>query len=545
MASMDHPGPPSSCSLKEVGVSPERGVCSSSSSMEQELDLAIANILALDPKKQQTDDAGGEEEKGPESQEEESSKKRKNKKKNYHRYAKPPYSYLAMIALVIQNSPDKKLKLSQILKEISTLFPFFKGDYQGWKDSIRHNLSSNDCFQKVLKDPGKPQCKGNYWTVDVTRIPPSAMKLQNTSITRQDQTGFANDLAPYILHGEQYKISEAAYHQYVARGNTSSPSFGTKIASCASLDKEDNSLETSSSELDSSFAIESLLQHLHSVDLHKKPRVPENYPRYVTPLQERSSEHYQPGSSEACNSSQFLHTAPSPGTLVLRPPCSPRYSTNTSVDAGSYPSWKSSCSLGYLASMPSDSRIFSSPSSISNISSISSISDDERDLGIQGKPAKAHKQPTKRPKLENTSSSSDSEDSGDSTLAEPPKRVLLIPWELPTSYTKCVPPNVVAPPSVNPFLPLTTIPSLPYYSYRPTTYINPAYWGLMPGPSSPGQQIIRPPVLMNLDSMLQVIPPNKSVFDVWSSHPADVLHPAFFSQPSAPSNGTMSGYRPI
>nr|XP_033791211.1 forkhead activin signal transducer 3-like [Geotrypetes seraphini] len=539
MANVDQPGPPSSRSLKEVGVSPERGAYSSC--VEQGLGLAIAV-----PRKEQTDDAGEEEEKGPESQEEDSSKeKRKSKKKNYHRYAKPPYSYLAMIALVIQNSPEKKLKLSQILKEISTFFPFFKGDYQGWKDSIRHNLSSNDCFQKVLKDPGKPQCKGNYWTVDVTCIPPSAMKLQNTSITRQDQSGFANDLAPYILHGEQYKISEAAYNQYATRRNTSSPSFGTKIASsCVNLDKEDNTLEASNPKLDSSFAIESLLQHLHNVDLHKKPRAPENYPSHVAPLQDRPLEHYQPGSSEASNSSRFLHNAPSPSTLVLRPPCSPRYSVNTSVEAGTYPSWNPSC-MGFLANMPSDSRIFSSPSSISNISSISSISDDERDSGLQGKPAKPHKQPTKRQKLETTSSSSDSEDSGDSTLAESPKRVSLMPWELPTSYTKCVPPNVVAPPNVNPFLPLTTIPNLPYYSYRPTTYISPPYWGLLPGPSSPGQQSLRPPVLMDLDSMLQVIPPNKSVFDVWSSHPADVLHPAFFSQPSAPSNGTASGYRPI
>lgn len=36
------------------------------------------------------------------------------KKKNYQRYPKPPYSYLAMIAMVIQNSPQKQLTLSQV-----------------------------------------------------------------------------------------------------------------------------------------------------------------------------------------------------------------------------------------------------------------------------------------------------------------------------------------------------------------------------------------------------------------------------------------------
>lgn len=69
--------------------------------------------------------------------------------KRYRRYAKPPYSYVSLITLAILSSRDKKLRLSQILKRISEMFPFFNGTYQGWRDSVRHNLSQNECFVKV------------------------------------------------------------------------------------------------------------------------------------------------------------------------------------------------------------------------------------------------------------------------------------------------------------------------------------------------------------------------------------------------------------
>ncbi|XP_065686613.1 forkhead box protein H1 [Patagioenas fasciata] len=122
----------------------------------------------------------------------------------YRRHPKPPYSYLALIALVIRAAPGRRLKLAQIIQAISRLFPFFGGGYQGWKDSIRHNLSSNPCFAKVLKDPAKPKAKGNYWTVDVSRIPPEALKLQNTAVARGGAAAFARDLAPFILRGHPY-----------------------------------------------------------------------------------------------------------------------------------------------------------------------------------------------------------------------------------------------------------------------------------------------------------------------------------------------------
>lgn len=44
------------------------------------------------------------------------------KKRNYQRYPKPPYSYLAMIAMVIQRSPEKKLTLSEVRTNLCHVF---------------------------------------------------------------------------------------------------------------------------------------------------------------------------------------------------------------------------------------------------------------------------------------------------------------------------------------------------------------------------------------------------------------------------------------
>lgn len=78
---------------------------------------------------------------------------------------KPPHSYIALIATAILNSPGKKLTLTEINEYLVHHYAFFRGPYQGWKNSVRHNLSFNKCFVKILRDPARPWGKDNYWTV--------------------------------------------------------------------------------------------------------------------------------------------------------------------------------------------------------------------------------------------------------------------------------------------------------------------------------------------------------------------------------------------
>lgn len=108
---------------------------------------------------------------------------------------KPPLSYAILIAQAILSSSDQKLTLANIYAWIQENYAFYRFAASGWQNSIRHNLSLNQAFQKVPRRTDEPG-KGMKWQIAPDYLEEYTKKIQKGSVSKTNKVLSPNLKSP-------------------------------------------------------------------------------------------------------------------------------------------------------------------------------------------------------------------------------------------------------------------------------------------------------------------------------------------------------------
>ena len=75
---------------------------------------------------------------------------------------KPSESHVELISRAIMESSDQRLILADIYQYIYDNYPYFQTAPRGWRNTVRYNLSTNECF---VKKGRAPSGRGFYWAI--------------------------------------------------------------------------------------------------------------------------------------------------------------------------------------------------------------------------------------------------------------------------------------------------------------------------------------------------------------------------------------------
>uniref|UniRef100_A0A0C9RUI0 Foxn4 protein n=1 Tax=Fopius arisanus TaxID=64838 RepID=A0A0C9RUI0_9HYME len=128
-------------------------------------------------------------------------------------YPKPAYSYSCLIAMALKNSQTGSLPVSEIYNFMCEHFPYFKTAPNGWKNSVRHNLSLNKCFEKIEKPAGNGnQRKGCLWAINPAKVAKMDEEVQKWS--RKDPLA----IKKAMIYPDHLELLERGEMKYAGNG---------------------------------------------------------------------------------------------------------------------------------------------------------------------------------------------------------------------------------------------------------------------------------------------------------------------------------------
>lgn len=177
-------------------------------------------------------------------------------------FPKPAYSYSCLIAMALKNSRTGSLPVSEIYSFMCEHFPYFKTAPNGWKNSVRHNLSLNKCFEKIEKPATNGgQRKGCLWAMNPSKISKMDEEVQKWS--RKDPMAIRKAMV-FPEHLEALERGEMKHGSTGdSEGETEGPSDAEQSDSEAEPEIEENIIHRTNSigeeeepEIDTEFDVE-------------------------------------------------------------------------------------------------------------------------------------------------------------------------------------------------------------------------------------------------------------------------------------------------
>ncbi|KAJ3590105.1 hypothetical protein NHX12_008059 [Muraenolepis orangiensis] len=127
-------------------------------------------------------------------------------------FPKPVYSYSILIFMALKNSKTGSLPVSEIYNFMTEHFPYFKTAPDGWKNSVRHNLSLNKCFEKVENKNGNSSRKGCLWALNPAKVEKMHEELHKWR--RKDPVSVRKKDLDRLMGEKPEKVSPlSAYHR--------------------------------------------------------------------------------------------------------------------------------------------------------------------------------------------------------------------------------------------------------------------------------------------------------------------------------------------